>query len=126
VDDRPAARAVVPTFVLDREEQQRVTLAPMDLNRWTVYGAWTPSSMTENDDNENGFTLSTHFSADLNSADWISQAEAARIRDISRQAIARLVRKGRFQTIKVGGRVLIRRTEVENFKAEPPGRPSKK
>jgi excisionase family DNA binding protein len=46
---------------------------------------------------------------------WISQAEAAKMRGVSRQAIARLVRKGRFETLSIGGKTLLRRSEVEEF-----------
>jgi len=66
--------------------------------------------------------LSGHNSA---SEDWISQAEAARVRGVSRQAIARLIKKGRFQILRIGGKVLLRRTEVESYEPEQPGRPPK-
>jgi excisionase family DNA binding protein len=52
---------------------------------------------------------------------WISQAEAAKIRSVSRQGISRLVRKGRFQTLSIGGKTLLRRSEVEDFQPKPPG-----
>lgn len=55
--------------------------------------------------------------------EWVSQAEAARIRGVTRQAIARLVQKGRFTPLTIAGRVLLRRTEVEAYRAEVPGRP---
>ena len=55
--------------------------------------------------------------------EWISQAEAGRLRGVSRQAIAGLIRKGRFHSIEVGGRLLLRRVEVESYRAERPGRP---
>jgi excisionase family DNA binding protein len=54
--------------------------------------------------------------------DWVSQAEAARIRGVSRQAIARLIKRGRFRTLSIGGKVLLKRLEVENYKPELPGR----
>jgi excisionase family DNA binding protein len=57
--------------------------------------------------------------------EWISQAEAARLRGVSRQAIALLVKKGRLATIKVGGRLLVRRKDVEDFTPDPAGRPRK-
>jgi len=66
--------------------------------------------------------LSTHF---RDPAEWISQAEAARLRSVSRQAIALLVKKGRLPVLKIGGRVLVRRKEVESFTPEPAGRPPK-
>lgn len=57
--------------------------------------------------------------------EWISQAEAARLRGVSRQAIALLVKKGRLPILKIGGRLLVRRKEVEDFVPEPAGRPPK-
>lgn len=66
--------------------------------------------------------MSTYFSE---TAQWISQAEAARIRGVSRQAIALLVKRGRFSVLKIGGRLLVRRKEVEEFTPEPAGRPPK-
>lgn len=60
-----------------------------------------------------------------NPNEWISQAEAARLRGVSRQAIALLVKKGRLPVLKIGGRLLVRRKEVEEFAPEPAGRPPK-
>jgi excisionase family DNA binding protein len=59
-------------------------------------------------------------------AQWVSQSEAAEIRGVSRQAIARLLKKGRFSTFSVGGKTLLKRSEVEQFKPKPPGPPPKK
>ena len=57
----------------------------------------------------------------------ISQAEAARIRGISQEAIADLIRRSRLTAVVVGGRTLLLRSEVEAFVAKPNlGRPSKK
>jgi len=55
------------------------------------------------------------LSTDLDSVLWISQSEAARMRSVSRQAIAALVKKGRFRTLKIGGKVLVHREDVEAF-----------
>jgi len=60
--------------------------------------------------------------------DLISQAEAARIRGVSRAAIADLVERGRLQSIKIAGRVLVYRSDVENFESQqgwPKGKPRK-
>jgi hypothetical protein len=58
---------------------------------------------------------------------WISQAEAARIRRVSNQAIADLIRRGRLTTVKVAGKTLVLRSEIESFVALPKlGRPPKK
>lgn len=59
----------------------------------------------------------------MNPADWISQAEAARLRGVTRQAIAKLVRNGRLRTMEVGGRVLVSRADVLAFEPHPAGRP---
>ena len=59
--------------------------------------------------------------------DYISQAEAARIRGVAKQSIANLVRRGRLTSVTVAGRTLLLRSEVENFVAQPKlGRPPKK
>ena len=59
--------------------------------------------------------------------DYISQADAARIRGVSNQAIADLIRRGRLTPVKVAGRILVLRSEVEAFVAQPKlGRPPKK
>ncbi len=52
---------------------------------------------------------------------WVSQADAAGMRRVTRQAIARLIGKGRFTTLSIGGKTLLRRSEVEDFKPRPPG-----
>jgi hypothetical protein len=59
--------------------------------------------------------------------DWISQAEAARIRGVSQQAIANLIRRGRLTAITVAGRMVVLCSEVESFVPQPKlGRPPKK
>lgn len=57
--------------------------------------------------------------------EWISQAEAARLRKVSRQAISLLVKKGRLKVLKIGGRAFVNRKEAEEFTPEPAGRPPK-
>lgn len=68
--------------------------------------------------------MSTHLSEEL-AEEWISQAEAARLRGVSRQAIARLVRRGRLKVLRIGGRALVRRKDIERFEPESAGRPPK-
>jgi excisionase family DNA binding protein len=58
--------------------------------------------------------------------DWISQVEAARIRGVSKQAIAKLIARNRLSAREIGGRKLVRRSEVEAFVPMPIGRPRKK
>jgi excisionase family DNA binding protein len=65
--------------------------------------------------------MSRHLS-DGAADEWISQAEAARIRGVSRQAIAELVKRQRLETLSIGGRLLVRRKQIEQFKAQPVGR----
>jgi hypothetical protein len=59
----------------------------------------------------------------IDPSDWISQAEAARLRSVTRQAIARLVGNGRLRTLDIGGRSFVNRSDVLNFEPSPPGRP---
>lgn len=61
-----------------------------------------------------------------NLGDLITQAEAARIRNVSREAIYRLVARGKLQVVEIGGQKFVSRSEVENYKPEVGGRPAKK
>ncbi len=56
-------------------------------------------------------------------SDLISQAEAARIRNVTRAAIQDLVRRGRIRAVNVGGRLLVYRSEIENYEKGLAGRP---
>jgi excisionase family DNA binding protein len=67
--------------------------------------------------------MSTNLSKECQ--EWISQAEAARLRGVSRQAIARLVQRGRLKILRIAGRTLVQRKEIEHFEPEPAGRPPK-
>jgi excisionase family DNA binding protein len=58
-------------------------------------------------------------------ADLISQAEAARLRGVSRAAIQDLVRRGRVRSVNIGGRSLVYRSEIVNYEQGEPGRPRK-
>jgi len=60
------------------------------------------------------------------SDEYISQAEAARIRGVSQPSVADLIRRGRLTSVSVAGRTLVIRSEVEAFVAQPIGRPPKK
>jgi excisionase family DNA binding protein len=69
-------------------------------------------------------TLSTHFGDEqISPSEWISQSEAAELRGVSRQAISKLVRKGRLRTVVVGGRRLVNRAEVLSYQPSAGGRP---
>lgn len=68
--------------------------------------------------------MSTNFPQEpILPSHWISQAEAAQLRGVSRQAIAKLVRKGRLKSLTVGGHVLVNRADVLAFQPRAAGRP---
>jgi hypothetical protein len=52
---------------------------------------------------------------------WISQSEAARLRGVSRQAIAGLAKKNRFKTLNIGGKDLVNRMDVVTYQNQPRG-----
>lgn len=58
-------------------------------------------------------------------ADLITQAEAARIRQVSREAIYGLVARGKLNVVEIGGQKFVRRSEVENYTPGIGGRPLK-
>jgi excisionase family DNA binding protein len=70
--------------------------------------------------------LSTNEQPESLFGDLISQAEAARLRGVSRQAIRKLVESGRFSVVPVGGRRFVRRSEVIAYAPLQAGRPRKK
>jgi excisionase family DNA binding protein len=72
----------------------------------------------------NRVSMSTSFNESA-ADDWISQAEAARLRGVTRQAVARLIKRQRVATLKIGGRLLIKRKDIEEFKPDKGGRPPK-
>jgi len=58
---------------------------------------------------------------------YLSQAEAARRRGVSKQAIAALIQRGRLTPVEVAGRIVVLRSEIEGFVARPKfGNPPKK
>jgi hypothetical protein len=67
--------------------------------------------------------LSTLSSKPFDPDEWISQAEASRIRGVSRQAIAKLVANGRLRCLELGGRTFVNRGDVVEFVPLPGGRP---
>lgn len=56
-------------------------------------------------------------------ADWVSISEASRLRGVSRQAMSKLVKLGRLESVKVAGRMLVHRKDVLEFERKPAGRP---
>lgn len=67
--------------------------------------------------------MSTNLENSINLADWITQAQAGRIRGVSRQAIHRLVKRGKLSKLEVGGLSLVKRADVVTYKPGEPGRP---
>jgi excisionase family DNA binding protein len=68
--------------------------------------------------------LSTNFNEQsIALSDWISQAEAAQLRGVSRQAISKLIRKGRLKSMVIGGHTLVSRADVLSFQPRAAGRP---
>jgi excisionase family DNA binding protein len=72
----------------------------------------------------NNSTNKREFKEDLK--DWITQAEAARVRGVSQERIRKLIQIGRLQSIEIGGRKFVRRSDVEAFVPLSAGRPRKK
>jgi transposase len=58
--------------------------------------------------------------------DLVTQSEAARLRGITPEAIADLIRRGRLTAYDVAGRPHVRRSDVLKFRPARGGRPSKK
>ena len=48
------------------------------------------------------------------------------MRGVTRQAIGKLVGKGKLATLEIAGHTLVRRAEVKAYKPQPGGRPASK
>jgi len=68
--------------------------------------------------------LSSNLSVE-NLDEFLTQAEAARIRGVSRQAINLLIKKGKVQGYSIGGVVFVEKSEILKYKAKKAGRPKK-
>ncbi|MGH9485054.1 MAG: helix-turn-helix domain-containing protein [Terriglobales bacterium] len=53
----------------------------------------------------------------------MSQANAARMRGVSRQAVGKLIKAGRLRSIVVGGHTLVSREDVLRYEPKRAGRP---
>lgn len=51
----------------------------------------------------------------------MTQSEAGRLRGVSREAIADLIRRGRLRSVKFCGRALVYRRDVEELRRLKPG-----
>jgi len=58
----------------------------------------------------------------INPLEWISQTKAAEMRGVSRQAIWKLVTKGRIKSIEIAGHRFVSLADVEGFQRRRPGR----
>ncbi len=54
-------------------------------------------------------------------SDLISQAEAARRRGVTINAVADLIRRGRLRSVEVAGRTLVYASDVAEFEKAKPG-----
>ncbi len=57
--------------------------------------------------------------------DLISQAEASRLRGVSREAIYGLVARKKLSVVEIGGQKFVKRSEVLSYTPEIGGRPAK-
>ena len=57
---------------------------------------------------------------------WVSLAEASRLRGVKKQTMSYLVKKGRFETLRIGSNVFVTREDVEKYEPDPGGRPAKR
>lgn len=56
-------------------------------------------------------------------ADLISQAEAARLRGVTRAAISDLIKRGKIRAVSLASRQLVYRSEVVSYEKGAAGRP---
>jgi hypothetical protein len=61
----------------------------------------------------------------MNLDDLISQADAAKLRGVSRASINELVARGRLRSVDIAGKVFLYRSEVKAFEPQSGGRPPK-
>jgi len=54
-------------------------------------------------------------------ADLVTQKNAALMRGVTTAAIGDLIKRGRLRAVEMFGKVLVYRSEVENFEREKPG-----
>jgi hypothetical protein len=57
----------------------------------------------------------------FNPKELVSQATAARMRGVSKQAIANLIRRGKLEAVIIDNHVFLLKKDVEKFKPDAPG-----
>jgi excisionase family DNA binding protein len=55
----------------------------------------------------------------------LTVTQAAKVRNVTRQAIDFLIRKGQIEVIEIAGKRFIRRSALSTYKPKPGGRPPK-
>jgi hypothetical protein len=60
----------------------------------------------------------------LNTDELLTLSQAARLKDVSRQWIAKLVRENKLPSVEIAGRAFVRQRDVLSYDASP-GRPPK-
>jgi excisionase family DNA binding protein len=58
-------------------------------------------------------------------SDWITPAEAARLRKVSREAIRKLMESKRIRSLRFGGRPFVSKSAVLSYQPAPSGRKKK-
>ena len=56
--------------------------------------------------------------------DLITQAQAARIRGVTPQAISGIISRQGLTVVEIAGQKFLKRSDVENYKPQPAGRPA--
>lgn len=69
--------------------------------------------------------MSTNFNTDPVNEQWVTQAEAARLRGVTRQAIGKLVSRQKLKILEIGGVTFVSKEDVLNFVPDKSGRPKK-
>ncbi len=69
--------------------------------------------------------ISENLQQILQKADLITQAEAARLREVTAEAINDLIKRGKLDVFEVAGQKLLRRDDVISYRPGKGGRPPK-
>ena len=56
---------------------------------------------------------------------WMSLSEASRMRGVKKQTMSFLVKKGVFESLRIGNNVFVIREDVASYEPDPGGRPRK-
>lgn len=70
--------------------------------------------------------MSTNLLKNFKRDDWLSIAQVADMRGVTRQAISKLIKKGKINHIEIGGHILVHKDELKSYQPGKPGRPKGK